>query len=230
MPRQICRLYAITPPDIAAQGRDAAAFKDPLATALDAGDVATVQLRLKDVDDDTILRACDALRDTVQSRGVALIMNDRPDLAVKGGCDGVHVGQEDAGYAEARRIVGKDAIVGVTCYASRHLAMEAAEAGADYVAFGGFFRSTTKTGTGMAQRFAAPTDPELITWWQELMTVPVVVIGGITVENCGPLVAAGADFLAVTAGIWSYKDGPAAAVRDFNAAILRASPIGATTK
>lgn len=215
-----CRLYAITPPDIAADGRDVAAFRDPLAAALDAGDVATVQLRLKDVSDDAILRACDALRDIVQSRGVALIMNDRPDLAVKGGCDGVHVGQEDSPYAEARRTVGADAIVGVTCYASRHLAMEAAEAGADYVAFGGFFRSTTKTGT--AQRFPTPTDPEIITWWQKLMTVPVVVIGGITIENCAPLVAAGADFLAVTAGIWNYRDGPAAAVRDFNEAIARA--------
>jgi thiamine-phosphate pyrophosphorylase len=98
--------------------------------------------------------------------------------------------------------------------------MEASEAGADYIAFGGFFRSTTKTGT--AQRFPTPTDPEIITWWQELTTVPVVVIGGITVENCAPLVAAGADFLAVTAGIWNYKDGPAAAVRDFNTAIARA--------
>ena len=222
MPQSTCRLYLITPPDIAAAGRDVAAFRDPLAAALDAGDVATVQLRLKDVDDDAILRACDALREVVQSRDVALIMNDRPDLAVKGGCDGVHVGQEDSPYAEARRIVGKDSIVGVTCYGSRHLAMEAAEAGADYVAFGGFFRSTTKTGTGMAQRFATPTDPEIITWWQELMTVPLVVIGGITVENCAPLVAAGADFLAITAGIWGYKDGPAAAVRDFNAAIAKA--------
>jgi thiamine-phosphate pyrophosphorylase len=100
--------------------------------------------------------------------------------------------------------------------------MEAAEAGADYVAFGGFFRSTTKTGAGITQRFANPTEPELITWWQKMMTVPVVVIGGITVENCAPLVKAGADFLAVTAGIWSYKDGPAAAVRDFNRAIAAA--------
>lgn len=213
-----CRLYLITPPDIAAEGRDVAAFKDPLAAALDAGDVACVQLRLKDVSDDAILRACDVLRDTVQSRKVALIMNDRPDLAVKSGCDGVHVGQEDSLYPAARQTVGADSIVGVTCYASRHLALEAAEQGADYVAFGGFFRSTTKTGT----RFTEPTDPALITWWQELMTVPVVVIGGITVENCAPLVAAGADFLSVTAGIWSYKDGPAAAVRDFNKAIAAA--------
>jgi thiamine-phosphate pyrophosphorylase len=220
VPARTCRLYAITPPDIAAEGRDVSTFVDALKAALDGGDVATLQLRLKDVPDDAILRACDAMRDVCQSRDVALIMNDRPDLAVKGGCDGVHIGQEDASYAAARKTVGADAIVGVTCYASKHLAMEAAEAGADYVAFGGFFRSTTKTGT--AQRFPTPTDPEIVTWWQQTMTVPVVVIGGITVENCPMLVRAGADFLAVTAGIWSYKDGPAAAVRDFNTAIAAA--------
>lgn len=212
-----CRLYAITPPDIASDGRDVASFAPLLAAALDAGDVASVQLRLKDVPDDAILRACDALRDIVQSRGVALIMNDRPDLAVKGGCDGVHVGREDAAYAEARKLVGPDSVVGVTCYASRHLALESAEAGADYVAFGGFFRTTTKQ-----VAFRDPTDPEILTWWQALMTVPVVAIGGITVENCAMLVRAGADFLAVTAGIWDYKDGPAAAVRDFNKAIAAA--------
>ena len=220
MPVRTCRLYAITPPDIAAEGRDVSTFVDALKAALDAGDVATLQLRLKDVPDDAVLRACDAMRDLCQSHDVALIMNDRPDLAVKGGCDGVHVGQEDASYAEARKTVGPDAIVGVTCYASKHLAMDAAEAGADYVAFGGFFRSTTKTGT--AQRFPTPTDPEIVTWWQQTMTVPVVVIGGITVENSAMLVRAGADFLSVTAGIWSYKDGPAAAVRDFNKAIAAA--------
>ena len=202
MATHTCRLYLITPPDIASGGRDIAPFADALSAALDAGDVASVQLRLKDVSDDAILRACDAVRDIVQSRDVALIMNDRPDLAVQGGCDGVHVGLEDSPFPEARRVVGPDKIVGVTCYASRHLAMEAAEAGADYVAFGGFFRSTTKTGT--ATRFPTPTDPEIVTWWQETMTVPVVVIGGITVENCPMLVSAGADFLSVTAGIWSY--------------------------
>jgi thiamine-phosphate pyrophosphorylase len=214
---ETCRLYLITPPDIAAEGRDPKAFAPILASALDAGDVACVQLRLKDVSDDAIRRACDAIREIVQSRGVALIMNDRPDLAVEGGCDGVHVGQEDSPYAEARRIVGPQAIVGVTCYASRHLAMEAAEAGADYVAFGGFFPTTTKQ-----VAFRERTDPEILTWWQEMMTVPVVAIGGITVANCHELVEAGADFLAVAAGIWGYADGPAAAVRDFNKAIAEA--------
>ena len=125
------------------------------------------------------------------------------------GGDGVHVGQDDAPYREARRVVGDDAIVGVTCHASKHLAMDAAEAGADYVGLGAFFPTTTKEA-----RFRA--EIELLRWWSEIMTVPVVAIGGITVDNCRPLVEAGADFLAVSAGVWAHPDGPAAAVQAFN--------------
>ncbi len=143
-----------------------------------------------------------------QERGVAFVMNDRADLAAELGCDGVHVGQEDLACAEARTLVGPDAIVGVTCKSSRHLALEACEAGADYVAFGAFFASPTKAAT-------TPADPDILSWWQETVTVPCVAIGGITAENCAPLVAAGADFLAVASGVWDYPGGPAAAVRDF---------------
>lgn len=175
-----------------------------------------MQLRLKDADDDAIRRACDALRPVAQERDIAFILNDRPDLAAECGCDGVHVGQDDASCAEARRLVGPDAIVGVTCHDSRHLAMEAGEAGADYVAFGAFFPTTTKEARTRA-------DPEILSWWQEMMTIPCVAIGGITVENCPVLVEAGADFLAVAAGVWSHPKGPAQAVKDFNAAIAAAS-------
>ena len=207
------RLYLITPPAF-----DPAAFAPRLEAALDAGDVASLQLRLKDVGDDAILRAADILRPIAQSRDVAFIMNDRPDLALKTDSDGVHVGQEDASYTEARKLLGPGKIVGVTCYNSRHLAIEAAEAGADYVAFGGFFRSTTKD-TGRI----AGNDPEILTWWSEIMTVPSCAIGGITPENCGLLVEAGADFLAVIAAVWDHPRGPAAAVKAFNAAIAAAS-------
>lgn len=207
-----CRLYLITPPAL-----EPAAFKDRLAAALDAGDVGCVQLRLKDVGDDAIKRACDVLRPVTQSRGVAFLLNDRPDLAAATGCDGVHVGQEDATYADARAALGPDRIVGVTCHASRHLAVEAAEAGADYVAFGAFFPTATKDNP------KGKADLELLRWWGEIMTVPVVAIGGITVENCGSLVEAGADFLAVVAGVWAHPEGPAAAVKAFNAAIARHS-------
>ena len=199
-----CRLYLITPPKL-----DPSAFRDTLAEALDAGDVACLQLRLKDASDDGIRRAADLLRPVAQDRDVAFIMNDRPDLAAETGCDGVHVGQEDVTYHEARRIVGDGAIVGVTCHNSRHLAMEAAEQGADYVAFGAFFATGTKAPKTRAE-------PEILTWWSDIMKVPCVAIGGITVDNAAVLVKAGADFLAVVAGVWDYKDGPAAAVREFN--------------
>jgi len=207
-----CRLYLITPPAL-----DARAFKDQLAAALDAGDVGCVQLRLKGVGDDEIRKACEILLPVSQSRGVAFLMNDRPDLAAELGCDGVHVGQEDASYAQARAALGPERIVGVTCHASRHLAIDAAEAGADYVAFGAFFPTATKDAP------KGKAEIELLRWWSEIMTIPVVAIGGITADNCGPLVEAGADFLAVVAGVWAYPEGPAAGVKAFNSAISRHS-------
>ncbi|UEM19521.1 thiamine phosphate synthase [Skermanella mucosa] len=202
-----CRLYLCTPPAL-----DPVVFADQLAQALDGGDVACVQLRLKDVDDDTVRRAVDALRPVSQSRGVAFILNDRPDLAAEMGCDGVHVGQSDWPYAKARKAVGADAIVGVTCHDSRHLAMEAAEAGADYVAFGAFYPTTTKPSHYRP-------GPDLLQWWSEMMEVPCVAIGGITPENCTPLVKAGADFICVVTAVWNHPEGPGAGVKAFNAAI-----------
>jgi len=161
------------------------------------------------VDDDAVRRACDILRPVVQGRDVALLLNDRPDLAAETGCDGVHIGQNDTPYTEARGLVGGEAIVGVTCHDSRHLAMVAAEQGADYVAFGAFFATETKQPKSWA-------DPEILAWWSELMTVPCVAIGGITADNCRPLIEAGADFLAVSAGVWEHPEGPAAAVKALN--------------
>lgn len=199
-----CRLYLLTPPRL-----DAVAFAPILAAALDGGDVAAVQLRLKDTDDDAIRAACTRLRPIVQDRGAAFILNDRADLAADLGCDGVHIGQDDGSYRDARRLVGSDAIVGVTCHASRHLAIEAADAGADYVAFGAFFPSATKAPKARAE-------PDILRWWSELTTVPCAAIGGITVANAPSLIAAGADFLAVCAGVWDHPGGPAAAVGAFN--------------
>ncbi|MES2032540.1 MAG: thiamine phosphate synthase [Pseudomonadota bacterium] len=205
-----CRLYLITPPRL----DDLAAFGRSLAEALDAGEVAALQIRLKDTPESVIAAAVDVLSPIAQARGVAVILNDRPDLAAKFGCDGVHVGQSDASYAEARRIMGKAAMIGVTCHDSRHLAMEAAEAGADYVAFGAFFPTTTKDASTRAE-------PEILTIWQETMEVPCVAIGGITVETAAAIAQAGADFIAVSAGVWSHPDGPGAAVKAFEAEIAK---------
>jgi len=181
-----------------------------LKAALGGGDVASFQLRLKNISDDEIRRTVDVLRPAVQANGTAFILNDRPDLAAELGCDGVHVGQEDAPYAEARRLL-PGGIVGVTCHDSLHLAMDAAEAGADYVAFGAFFPTATKDPKAQA------VDPEILRAWSMATVVPCVAIGGITVDNAAALIEAGADFLAVAAGVWEHKDGPEAAVRAFNA-------------
>ncbi|MBK6705331.1 MAG: thiamine phosphate synthase [Caulobacteraceae bacterium] len=199
------RLYLITPPVF-----ELAAFSRALEEALSGGDVACVQLRLKDTPDAEILRIGAALKPIVQAADAALILNDRPDLASRLDADGVHVGQSDASYAEARRLMGKDRIVGVTCHNSRDLAYEAAEAGADYVAFGAFYPTRTKDPSHWA-------DPELLAIWQETMETPCVAIGGITIENAEPLVRAGADFVAVSAGVWTHPDGPATAIANFNA-------------
>ncbi len=208
------RLYLITPPDL-----DPAAFSPLLDAALGAGDVACVQLRLKNVSDDAIRRATEILMPVVHKHDAAFLMNDRADLAKELDCDGVHIGQEDGTLADARRLLGRERIVGVTCHASRDLAFEAAEGGADYVAFGAFFPSSTKAVT------KGHAEPDLIADWSSHITVPCVAIGGITPENCGPLVAAGADFLAVSGAVWNHPAGPAAAVKAFAAAIKANTPI-----
>jgi len=203
--KQRCRLYLITPPRL-----EPISFAENLKRALSGGDVASLQLRLKDVPDDEIMRCGEILMPIAQKAGTAFIVNDRPDLAAKLRADGVHVGQEDASYDDARLLMGRDRIVGVTCHDSRHLAIEASDAGADYVAFGAFFPTATKEPKSRAS-------PELLQWWAQTMVVPCVAIGGITVANCAPLIEAGADFLAVAAGVWDYEEGPEAAVKAFNA-------------
>ena len=204
-----CRLYLVTPPAF-----DPDAFTRALEAALGAGDVACLQLRLKDASDEAVRRAARALMPLCHAHDVAFILNDRPDLAAELGADGVHVGQQDADYASARAAVGSAGIVGVTCHDSKHLAYEAAERGADYVAFGAFFPTATKPSQYRP-------DAGLLRDWSMSMSVPCVAIGGITVENCAPLVEAGADFLAVVSGVWAFPAGPAAAVAAFNEAFDR---------
>jgi thiamine-phosphate pyrophosphorylase len=208
MPR--CRLYLISPPEVP----DIAAFAHALDQALDGGDVACLQIRLKtregvSAPDSHVLALGRHIVPRAQDRGVAVLINDRPDLAVELGADGVHVGQSDMSFAQTRKLVGPDAIVGVTCHASRHLALEAGEAGADYVAFGAFYPTETKDP-------AATADTDLLSWWQQMIELPCVAIGGITTENARPLVEAGADFLAVSTGVWKDPRGPAEAVHAFN--------------
>ncbi len=203
-PEDRCRLYLITPPAF-----ELAAFAGRLSAALSGGDVASVQLRLKGIADSEIVRAAEKLLPIVQEAGAAFLINDRADIARVVGADGVHLGQQDGALAEARTLLGPDAAIGVTCHASRHLAFEAGDGGADYVAFGAFHPSATKETEHRAE-------PEILTWWAELSEIPAVAIGGITPENAGALARAGAHFVAVSSAVWDHPDGPEAAVRAFN--------------
>ncbi len=205
MAKSACGLYLISPPEM----HDIPYFVDILHQALAGGRVDAFQLRLKHVPDSHILRAGEAIRAVLATVDCAFIVNDRADLAHALGADGVHLGQGDGDMREARKLLGADVQIGITCHDSRHLAMEAGEAGADYVAFGAFFPTETKTVTHQA-------GVDLLNWWSGLMEIPCVAIGGITVENAAPLVAAGADFLAVSAGVWAHPQGPGAAVGAFN--------------
>ncbi len=204
------RLYLITPPQF-----EPHAFAALLAATLVAGDVACLQVRLKKengeaVDDALMSEAIAAIKPVTQAHEVALLINDRPDLAKAFDCDGTHIGQQDMAYDKARTILGDDKIIGVTCHNSRNLAMLAGDAGADYVAFGAFYPTPTK-------QAAAAAELDILAWWQEVMTLPCVAIGGITPDNAAPLAMAGADFIAVSSGVWHHGDGAVAAVKAFNA-------------
>jgi thiamine-phosphate pyrophosphorylase len=208
LPRAPSQLYLISPLDVGG------GFPDRLARALDAGSVAAFQFRVKDVEQHEAARLAAPLQRICADREVAFIVNDSIALAKRLGADGVHLGQEDGTVSEARKVLGHEAQIGVTCHASRHLAMEAGEAGADYVAFGAFFPTTTKDVKHRAE-------PEILTWWQSLFELPCVAIGGITPDNCAPLVQAGADFLAVCGAVWNGDE--AAAARAFAEAMARSS-------
>jgi thiamine-phosphate pyrophosphorylase len=207
-----CQLYLISPLDV---GGD---FTDRLEAALSAAPVAAFQFRVKGVDQHEAARLAAPLQAICAAKDVAFIVNDDMALAKRLKADGVHLGQGDGDPKAARSLLGPGAQIGVTCHASRHLAMEAGESGADYVAFGAFFPTTTKEVEHRA-------DPEILTWWQGLFELPCVAIGGITPDNAKLLVDAGADFLAVSGAVWNHPEGPAAAVRAF-AAILENQPAG----
>jgi thiamine-phosphate pyrophosphorylase len=203
-----CQLYLISPLDVSG------AFPQRLERALGAGAIAAFQYRVKGLDQHEAARLAGPLLEICREREVAFLVNDSIALAKRLRADGVHLGQHDGDIREAREALGREAQIGATCHASRHLAMEAGDAGADYVAFGAFFPSPTKPSEHRPE-------PELLAWWSGLMEIPCVAIGGITPENCRPLVEAGADFLAVSHAVWGGDE--AAAVRAFERAMAGAS-------
>ena len=199
-----CKLYLISPQEVGGT------FPDQLKAALGGGSVAAFQLRVKDVDEHRLARLAQPLQMICADHDVAFIVNDSMGLAKRLGADGVHLGQSDDDPREARILLGPTAQIGRTCHDSRHLAMEAGEAGCDYVAFGAFYPTTTKPSHYRP-------DPQILSWWSAIAEIPSVAIGGITPVNAAPLVAAGADFVAVCQAVWGTDD-PAAAVADFERA------------
>jgi len=212
MTRTPCLLYLISPLDVDGD------FSDRLTAALDAGPVAAFQFRVKGLEQHEAARLAEPLQAICAVRDVAFIVNDDVALAKRLNADGVHLGQGDGDPRDARRELGANAQIGVTCHASRHMAMQAGEAGADYVAFGAFYATTTKAVEHHAE-------PEILEWWQGMFELPCVAIGGITVDNARVLVDAGADFLAVSGAVWAHPDGPAAAVQAFSK-LLKDQPAG----
>lgn len=207
-----CRLYLISPPSL-----EPDAFVETLEEAFSGGDVAAFQLRLKDASDDEIRAATRALLPLCAAHGVAFLINDRVDLVRELGAHGVHLGQEDMPLAEARAVLGDQAIIGISCHDSSHMAMEAGEGGADYVAFGAFHPTQSKSAEKLA-KYGTPSI-ELLEGWTTYTTVPCVAIGGLTPQNCVELVTAGADFVAAITAVWTHPQGPGAAVAAFNEAI-----------
>lgn len=206
--RERPRLYLITPPQI----DDVPAFVDQFRAAIQGGDIASLQIRLKKGDEINLAatrEVAQAVKRICTAEHIALFINDSPQLARALQVDGVHLGMDDMEIAEARELIGPDMIIGATCKNSKHQAMIAGEAGADYVAFGAFHPTATKADTTQAE-------PEILTWCQMFLTLPCVAIGGITVSNAKPILDAGADFLAVSSGVWDHHDGPASAVAMFN--------------
>jgi thiamine-phosphate pyrophosphorylase len=210
-----CRLYIVSPPEIVLD-----AFAKTLEAVLDAGDVGAFQLRLKDATDKEIREAVRVLMPICRARGTAFILNDRVDIAAEMEVDGVHLGQEDMPVEEARRILGKERVIGVSCHDSSHLAMEAGDHGADYVAFGAFYPTKSKTPENLA-KYGTPTK-DILEWWTTYTLLPCVAIGGMQPQNCGPLVEAGADFIAAITSVWEHPKGAEEAVKEFNQAIKKA--------
>jgi thiamine-phosphate pyrophosphorylase len=199
-----CQLYLISPLEVGG------GFPARLARALDAGPVAAFQFRVKKVDQHQAAALAEPLQRICAERDVAFMVNDSIALAKRLGADGVHLGQEDGDPREARRVLGPGAQIGVTAHDSKHLAMEAGEAGADYVAFGAFYPTTTK-------EVRHRPDPSILGWWSTIFELPCVAIGGITPDNARPLIDAGADFIAVCGAVWNAPEGEAEAVRRFAA-------------
>jgi len=199
-----CQLYLLSPPRL-----DPDAFAAELDAALVAGGIAGFLLHLPEADADAVARAAAALLPVCRGRGVACFLADDVEAALALGADGVHLlAPEDTAAARAR--LGAERILGASCGGSRHVAMEAGEAGADYVAFG--------EPDGAVDEALL----EMVAWWSELFVLPQLALGRIDAAAVGSLVRAGADFLGAGEVVWRHPGGPRAGVEMLRDATLRA--------
>ena len=202
------KLYIISPANI-----NINEFPSSLEEVLKTGLVACFQLRLKNLNDQELINISKVLKPICNKFDVPFILNDRLDLANKIGADGVHLGEDDPSILDARKLLGPKAIIGASCYNSKHLAMKAAEQGANYVAFGAFFETKTKKAKTKAVM-------SLIEDWVLISNIPCVAIGGINSKNCHELIKAGVDFIAVVGAIWNNIDSPRKAILNFKNIIV----------
>ncbi len=209
MTEYLTKIYLITPPKI-----DENFFFTSLENVLSTKIVSCLQIRLKNVEDKNIIEICKIVRPICDNYKIPLIINDRLDLVKKCDADGVHLGQEDGSIKDARKYLGSNFIIGASCYNSKHIAMEAAENGADYVAFGAFFESKTKVPKVKVKK-------NIIEDWNFISNIPCVAIGGITPTNCKDLIKAGADHLAVIGSIWNSDKSPEKAIMDFKKILIK---------
>jgi thiamine-phosphate pyrophosphorylase len=186
-------LYGLTP-----DGLPREVLLERVAAAL-AGGMRLLQYRAKQEERATRLATAAHLLDLCRRHGACLIVNDDPDLAVRVGADGVHLGRDDAPVREARRLMGSGAVIGVSCYADLERAVRLRAEGADYVAFGSFFASSVKPG-------AVRAPVELLTAARARLDCPTVAIGGVTLDNAGMLLDAGASALAVITDLFAHPD------------------------
>jgi thiamine-phosphate pyrophosphorylase len=194
------QIYLISPPKI-----ELLNFSKRLEKALKTNLVPVFQLRLKEYSNFELTQIAKEIKKICDNNNCLFLLNDSLEIALNVGANGVHLGVEDGSILSARKNSPENFLIGASCYDSRHLAMKAGEQGADYLSFGAFFESKTKKSRGNPGL-------EILEWSNEILNLPTVAIGGITTDNCAPLVKSGVDFLSVISYVWNYPEGEKAAL------------------
>ena len=197
-------IYLISPQTI-----NGAKFYNKLHQVLKTNKVRYFQLRLKKTSTSNLLKISKKIKKIARKNNVKFLINDKPLIAKMVGADGCHIGQKDMNFISSRKILGKNKIIGMTCHNSKKLALRAKKYGANYVAFGSFFESSTK-------KSAFKANLAILRWAKKKINIPTVAIGGINSSNYKKILSSGASFIACSSYIWNNKKlNPAAAINKF---------------